>query len=85
MDNNYTQDFNLDRNVLGGMVEMFEFRLETVKFPVTARDALVTIDLHLTNDLKKHDLRNGIPISGFPRTLADPRKELLIAMCLHAN
>jgi len=45
--------------------------LESIVIPVTSESALLSVDLHLTNDRMKPTLCTGFPISGFPRSLAD--------------
>ncbi|KAF2019496.1 hypothetical protein BU24DRAFT_431280 [Aaosphaeria arxii CBS 175.79] len=69
------QDIKLNRNVLEDMIEILEFRIEPIVIPVASESALITIDLHLTDDAMKPELRNGFPISGFPRSLCE--EELL--------
>ncbi|KAF1847324.1 uncharacterized protein K460DRAFT_278260 [Cucurbitaria berberidis CBS 394.84] len=65
------QDIQLGHDILEDMIEVLDFRMDTITIPVTSESALVSIDLHLTDDAMKPELRNGFPISGFPRSLAD--------------
>lgn len=52
------------------MTERGLFCLDSIVIPVTSEEAVVTIDLHLTDDRARHS-QSGLPISGFPRVLVD--------------
>ncbi|PVI02430.1 hypothetical protein DM02DRAFT_701953 [Periconia macrospinosa] len=69
--NEQAQDIKLDRQVLEDMIDVLEFRMSDITIPISTETALITIDLHLTNDPMKPHLRTGFPISGFPRSLVD--------------
>ncbi|KAJ8114147.1 hypothetical protein OPT61_g3904 [Boeremia exigua] len=47
------------------------FHLDSVVIPVTSEEAVVSIDLQLTNNRGLRRDQTGHPISGFPRILAD--------------
>jgi hypothetical protein len=47
------------------------FHLNSIVIPVTSEEAVVSIDLHLTDDRTMWRGKSGFPISGFPRLLAD--------------
>jgi hypothetical protein len=53
------------------MIDRGLFHLESIVIPVTTEEAVVMIDLHLNDDRATRRGRSGIPISGFPRLLAD--------------
>lgn len=67
----HAQDIRFDRNVLEDMIEILDFRIKPITVPVSSENALVSMDLHLSDNSLNPELRNGFPISGFPRGLAD--------------
>ncbi|CAN9312297.1 unnamed protein product [Alternaria alternata] len=65
-----SQCIQVETQTIRDMTERGLFRLDSVVIPVTSEGAEVSIDLHLTDDRTRHGQR-GLPISGFPRHLAD--------------
>ncbi|CAO2647539.1 Nn.00g084610.m01.CDS01 [Neocucurbitaria sp. VM-36] len=65
------QDIEITRKVLEDMIDSRFFFLDTITIPVTSESALLSIDLHLTNDQENPALSICFPISGFPRSFAD--------------
>ncbi|KAF2462522.1 FabD/lysophospholipase-like protein [Lindgomyces ingoldianus] len=62
-----TQYIYLIREIIRMMTETASFDVGSIVIPVSQQTALVAIDLHLIDEKKS----SGIPISGFPRSLAE--------------
>jgi two-component SAPR family response regulator len=77
--------------IIRDMTERGLFFLDSIVIPVTSEGAEVSIDLHLNVNCTTQQASSGLPISGFPRLLADgepmkkTRKSLLSSEASEIN
>jgi hypothetical protein len=66
-----SQCIHVTTQTIREMTDRGLFHLDSIVIPVTSDEAVVSIDLHLTDDRTMRRGKSGVPISGFPRLLAD--------------
>jgi hypothetical protein len=66
-----TQCIHITTQTIREMKDRGLFDLNSIVIPVTSEDAAISIDLHLTDGRSTRRGQRGLPISGFPRLLAD--------------
>jgi hypothetical protein len=71
MHDDASQYIHVTTQTIREMTERGLFHLDSIVIPVTSEDAVVSMELHLTEDRTMRRGRSGMPISGFPRLLAD--------------
>lgn len=64
------QNVLITSTIISGMTDRGFFDVGSIVIPVTEQTGIISINLHLTDD-KSNSQPNGLPISGFPRSLAD--------------
>jgi hypothetical protein len=66
-----SQCIHITTQTIRDMTERGLFHLKSIVIPVNSEEAVVSIDLHLTDVRIMRRGPSGFPISGFPRFLAD--------------
>ena len=65
------QNIYVTDSIIREMTDRGLFYLGTIVIPVTSKSSLLSMDLHMTENLRNSPKCLGFPISGFPRSLAD--------------
>lgn len=66
-----SQCIHVTTQTIRDMTDRGLFHLNSIVIPVSSEEAVVSINLHLTYDRTMRRGQSGLPISGFPRFLAD--------------